>query len=86
MSEQEARKIFSHAVAMHKVFGGNIRTMCADRGVPEELIGKFLAEQDFWDRGLSRFDWDGSVRKKAESAGSRGLSSAFPYAINFSLA
>ena len=45
---------------------GTSAQMCADRGVPEELIGKFLAEQDFWDRGLSRFDWDGSVRKKAE--------------------
>jgi hypothetical protein len=62
MNEQEARKVFSHAIAMHKVFGGDIRQMCAQRGVPDELVSKLLAEQAFWDQGLGKFDWDGSVK------------------------
>ncbi len=65
MSEQEARKVFSHAVALVKVFGGNIRQMCAERGVPADLVERLLAEQDRWDRGLAKFDWDGSVKKDA---------------------
>ncbi|HVP20173.1 MAG TPA: hypothetical protein VMU36_14395 [Spirochaetia bacterium] len=66
MSEQEARKVFSHAIAMCKVFGGNIRAMCAQRGVPDEMISKLLSEQEAWDRGLAKFDWDGSIKKSAE--------------------
>ena len=61
MNEQEARKVFSHAIAMGKVFGGDIRQMCAQRGVPDDLISKLLAEQNLWDKGLGKFDWDGSV-------------------------
>jgi len=61
VNEQEARKVFSHAIAMCKVFGGDIRQMCAQRGVPDDLISKLLAEQNLWDKGLGRFDWDGSV-------------------------
>jgi hypothetical protein len=66
MSEQEARKVFSHAIALCKVFGGNLRQMCAERGVPEEMISKLLAEQETWDRGLAKFDWDGSIRKSVD--------------------
>ena len=63
MSEQEARKVFSHAIAMCKVFGGDVRAMCVERGVPNEMISKLLSEQETWDRGLARFDWDGSLKK-----------------------
>jgi len=63
MNEPEARKVFSHALAMCKVFGGDIRQMCAQRGVPDELITKLLSEQAFWDKGLGKFDWDGSVKR-----------------------
>ena len=63
MSEQEARKVFSHAIAMCKVFGGDVRAMCAERGVPNEIIDKLLAEQETWDRGLAKFDWDGTLKK-----------------------
>ncbi len=66
MSEQEARKVFSHAISLCKVFGGDVRRMCAERGVPDELISKFLEEQAAWDRGLAKFDWDGSVREPDE--------------------
>ena len=62
MTEQEARKVFSNAFAICTVLGGDIRQMCAERGVPHELVIKFLAEQGFWDAGLSKFDWDGSVK------------------------
>jgi len=65
VSEQEARKVFSHTIALAKVFGGNIRKMCAERGVPEHLVSKLLDEQDAWDRGLQKFDWDGSIRREA---------------------
>ncbi len=63
MSEQEAKKVFSHAVALSRVFGGDIRVMCMERGVPRELVEKFLKEQKMWDEGLAKFDWDGSVKK-----------------------
>jgi len=33
MSEQEAGKVFSHVVSLFKVFGGNLRQMCTERGV-----------------------------------------------------
>ena len=66
MSEQEAKKVFSHAVALSKVFGGDVRKLCTERGVPSELIDKFIKEQNVWDAGLKKFDWDGSIRKKAE--------------------
>lgn len=39
--------------------------MCADKGVPEEMVGKLIAEQKVWDWGLSKFDWDGSIKKDA---------------------
>ncbi|HUI72073.1 MAG TPA: hypothetical protein VL354_16255 [Spirochaetia bacterium] len=65
MSEQEARKVFSHVFALAKVFGGNVRKMCADRGVPEPFVRKLLDEQDKWDRGLQKFDWDGSIKRAA---------------------
>ena len=66
MSEEEARNIFSHVVAVSKVLGGDIRQMCVGRGVPDKLINKLLAEMDFWDRGLRKFNWDGSPRKDGD--------------------
>lgn len=39
--------------------------MCADKGVPEEMVRKLIAEQKVWDWGLSKFDWDGSIKKDA---------------------
>ncbi len=64
MTEQEAKRVFSNAFAICNVMGGDIRQMCAQRGVPHELVIKFLEEQGFWDKGLSKFDWDGSVKSK----------------------
>ena len=63
MSEDEARKVFTHVVSLYKVFGGDLYQMCATRGIPEILIRKFVAEQKFWDWGLAKFDWDGSPKK-----------------------
>lgn len=63
MSEQEAKKVFSHAVSLARVFGGDVRAMCIARGVPGDLVDKFLREQAVWDAGLAKFDWDGSVKK-----------------------
>jgi hypothetical protein len=63
MSEQEARKVFSHVWALCKVLGGDVRKLCAERGLSDELVEKFLDEQRVWDAGLSKFDWDGSVKK-----------------------
>ncbi len=65
MSEQEARKVFSHALALCKVFGGNVRRMCTERGVPREMVDRLLEEQRTWDQGLAKFDWDGSIKKTA---------------------
>ncbi len=64
VTEQEARKVFSHVVSLYKVFGGDLMKMCADRGLPEIVVKKLIAEQKVWDRGLSKFDWDGSIKKK----------------------
>ena len=50
MNEQEGRRVVSHVIAMCKVFGGDIRQMCAQRGVPDDLISKLLAEQNFGTR------------------------------------
>lgn len=74
MNEQEARKVFSHAIAMCKVFGGDIRQMCAQRGVPDYLITKLVAEQNFWDKGLGKFDWDGSAKLVPAQRSSAGIS------------
>ena len=63
MNEQEARKVVSHVLSMVKVFGGDVREMCAQRGVPDELLSTLLEEQAFWDKGLGRFDWDGSIKR-----------------------
>jgi len=63
MTEQEARKVFSHVVSLYKVFGGDLRQMCSARGVPDALFGRFVAEQKAWDWGLAKFDWDGSIKK-----------------------
>jgi hypothetical protein len=68
VNEQEARKVFSHVVSLYKVFGGDLMQMCADKGVPEEMVKKLIAEQKVWDWGLSKFDWDGSIKKDARQA------------------
>ena len=65
ISEQEARKVFSHVVSLYKVFGGDLRQMCAEKGLPEAMMRKLIAEQKAWDWGLAKFDWDGSVKKDA---------------------
>jgi len=66
MSEQEARNVFSHVYALCKVFGGDIQQRCAQRGVPDDMIGKFIAEQALWDAGLLRFGEDGSEKRNLE--------------------
>jgi len=66
VSEQEARKVFSHVVSLYKVFGGDLMEMCKARGVPEALVRKLIAEQKTWDWGLSKFDWDGSPKNSAD--------------------
>ena len=63
MNEQEARKVFSHVFSMCNVLGGDIRQMCAQRGVPEHLITSLLREQESWDKRLGKFDWDGTVKR-----------------------
>ena len=65
VSEQEARKVFSHVVSLYKVFGGDLMQTCKERGVPEALVRKLIAEQTAWAWGLSKFDWDGSPKKSA---------------------
>jgi hypothetical protein len=65
VNEQEARKVFSHVVSLYKVFGGDLVKMCAERGLPEPVIKRLIAEQKVWDWGLSKFDWDGSIKKGA---------------------
>ncbi len=65
MSEQEARKVFSQTISLAKVFGGDVRRMCVERGVPDHLLNKLLDEQERWDKGLQKFDWDGSIKKGA---------------------
>jgi hypothetical protein len=65
VSEQEARKVFSHVVSLYKVFGGDLVQMCTERGLPHDMIKKLIAEQKAWDWGLSKFDWDGSIKKDA---------------------
>jgi len=64
--EQEARKVFSHVFAMYKVFGGDIQRVCAQRGVPDVLVRRFVAEQAAWDKGLDKFDWDGSAKENSD--------------------
>ena len=66
MSERELKKVFEHVWALCKVFGGDIRKLCRERGVSPELVEKFLDEQKVWDAGLSKFDWDGSARNKTK--------------------
>jgi hypothetical protein len=63
MSEQEARLIYAHEVSLCNVFGGNVRQNCLDRGVPQEMVERFLAETEAWDRSLSKFNWDGSLKE-----------------------
>jgi len=63
VTEQEARKVFSHVVSLYKVFGGDLMSMCAERGLPEIMVRKLVAEQKVWDWGLAKFDWDGSIKK-----------------------
>ncbi len=65
VTEQEARKVFSHVVSLYKVFGGDLLQMCAEKGLPEEMVKKLIAEQKAWDWGLAKFDWDGSPKKGA---------------------
>jgi hypothetical protein len=63
MTEQEARKIFVNMISLYKVFGGNIRQMCSEEGIPDALTEKFLAEDELWEKRLEGFNWDGSVKK-----------------------
>jgi hypothetical protein len=65
VTEQEARKVFSHVVSLYKVFGGDLVKMCAERGVPASMVRKLAAEQKLWDWGLAKFDWDGSIKKSS---------------------
>jgi len=64
MSEEEARRVFSHVVSLYKVFGGDLYQMCTEKGVPEDMVKKLIAEQKTWDWGLSKFNWDGSIKKE----------------------
>jgi hypothetical protein len=51
VSEDEAKRIFDHKLAICKVLGGDVKAQCAAAGVPNALIDKFLAA----DRQLTRF-------------------------------
>ncbi len=51
---------------MYKVFGGDIQRVCAQRGVPDVLVRRFVAEQAAWDKGLDKFDWDGSAKENSD--------------------
>ena len=64
MTEKEARMIYAHEVSICNVFGGNVRQNCLDRGVPEDLVDLFIAETEAWDKGLRRFNWDGSLKEE----------------------
>jgi hypothetical protein len=66
MNESEAREIFSTVAAIAGVLGGDIRQMCLARGVPEDLVRRFIKEKDRWDRGLRKFRWDGSFRTEGD--------------------
>jgi hypothetical protein len=66
MNEQEAKKEFDHVLALCKVFGGDIRKLCRERGLSAALVEKLLDEEKAWDAGLSKFDWDGSAKKTSQ--------------------
>jgi hypothetical protein len=63
MTDQEAQMIYAHEVSLCNVFGGNVRQNCIDRGVPEEVVDRLIAESEAWDRSLKKFNWDGSVKE-----------------------
>jgi len=50
-SEEDARRVFDHKVAICKVLGGDVRRKCLDAGLSERLIEKFLAS----DQALTAF-------------------------------
>jgi hypothetical protein len=66
MTEQEAKKIYSHQLAMSKVFGFDLKKACLEKGVPIKMLEKFIREDEAFDKGLSHFDWDGTLKKKKE--------------------
>jgi hypothetical protein len=64
MDETEAKRIYSSQRAICKALGGDLRRRCREQGVPDELINKFIADDELLDRFLSRFDDIGE--RKAE--------------------
>jgi hypothetical protein len=63
MSEQEARIVYEHAVSLCRVFGGNIRQNCLDRGMPEDVVDRLIKETEAWENSLRKFNWDGSLKE-----------------------
>ncbi len=63
LSEEDARRIFDHKVAICKVLGGDVRQKCLDAGVPARMLEKFLADDQELTAFFSLHDQEGNRLK-----------------------
>jgi len=63
LSEEDAKRVFDHKVAICKVLGGDVRQKCLDAGVPAQLIEKFLAADQALTAFFDLHDQSGNVLK-----------------------
>ncbi len=63
MDERSGKRIYDTQVVLCKVFGGDVRRRCLEKGVPEEMIEKFLHAAAHLDRFFDRHDWNGDTRQ-----------------------
>lgn len=71
LSEDEAKRIFDHKLAICKALGWDVKAQCAAAGVPEALIDKFIAADRRLTAFLNLHDDSGKPRDPG-SAGSPG--------------
>ena len=64
MTEREAKKIYDHQLSLARVFKLDIRKICLEKGIPCEMLEKFIKEDEDFDKKLSRFDWDGTPKER----------------------
>ena len=63
MTKEEARNIYGIASAVC-IKEEDVRRLCKDKGVPDELIDELIKEDDAWKKFIDKHDMDGNVIQK----------------------
>jgi hypothetical protein len=61
MNEVDARRIFDNKIALCKVFGGDLRKLCLEKGMQEQVFDKLFMEHQHMSAFIDKHDLEGNV-------------------------